>query len=323
MHNRRMILLIVIILFIVSFQNVIAGNETTSNNTQEVSPVDKMNKIVNLLTFYYTNPQPEQIPDAMKYIVQSNYLDKNNFWSTSYMFGEIALKEPTLVDEYLNILDNIEPKNRLFIIYALTICGNEKVKKYLENKLIDPAWSNDKGLLEKALQQKMPLKYDPINTEVKVSNDLDMLWANFFITGNEQAVIKIIQVTERSDLLYSLIDNYINTNASKEKTDELIKIFKDSIGITLSIENNKLITDRDLDIQYCMNINSKKYSQDQIKKVRLLVNISDKDIYYMAVKSAAFWAVLSNAQQHERVLKILYREYPSLKPTIQNLFLKK
>ena len=63
-------------------------------------------------------------------------------------------------DYKIIIVDNYS-QNESIIELQHYFCGNEKVKTYFENKLIDPAWSNDKGTLEKALQQKIPLKYDP------------------------------------------------------------------------------------------------------------------------------------------------------------------
>lgn len=271
-----------------------------------------------LLSSYYKEPHPELIPDALQYILQNNILNKDNFWPLAYIFGKIALMNPTLVDNYLDILDNQnEYKKRLFVVYALTICGNDKVRSHLDSKLSDPEWANDKKLLDSALKQKFPLPYSPIETDVTSSNDLDMLWAEFFVTGDTEAVSKIIHVINRDDLFLAKVNNYLKTHHSDKEIAEFKETLFNNIGIELTIEHNRVVTDRDIDIQYCENTVSGQYAVEGNKHVRLLLGISDEEFYNLALKNVALWGVRSNAMNHKAVAETVIKEYLSLRSTIQ------
>lgn len=263
-----------------------------------------------LLTYYYLRPAPEKVPLALEEFISSKFftsgqaLQKKLIYTTAYSFGRIAQLEPSLIKEYEGLFNKTSHEGRLFILEIFQICGNEQVEEFLKAKLKDKNFREEEKDISKIIKGGIPIEFNPLAKEAKHASDLDFLWAEFMITGDERAVEKIINVLEWSDRTRNKLYDYLKSSASADRKEEIVDILGDEYNIKCNISNQDIETKDDLDIIITMNLMQQKTKSEPFQKIKEILNLSNEDILYMVTKWSAHWSLDSNAQQHKRVFDI-------------------
>lgn len=141
----------------------------------------------NFITYYYLNSQPDKAPLVLSKFISSDLFKSNQtadiYGMQSYIFGRIAQMEPKLIPEYMNIFNETTHEGRIFLLMIFQICGNQQVKEFLQTKLEDEKFVNERRDIKNVLEGGVPVNFNPLKRGIKDGADLDYLWAEFFVTG--------------------------------------------------------------------------------------------------------------------------------------------
>jgi hypothetical protein len=158
-------------------------------------------------TFYHQNPDPKIGPKMLKSLIQKENLEHPFFVQRDDVpmligaqVGDIATGHPEIVREYEGLFADASPGGRKVIIRALTNAGDKDTAKKVGDWIKDPKFTDQKAELE-ALKSHLE---DPKRAHVRdvpahAPKDLDLLWANFFVTGEYAPVSRILDVFDLPD----------------------------------------------------------------------------------------------------------------------------
>ncbi|HVK08057.1 MAG TPA: hypothetical protein VM597_04690 [Gemmataceae bacterium] len=159
-------------------------------------------------TFYYKAPDPELGPKMLKSILQKENLEFPPFNASeghvlnliAAQIGDIGAGHPKVVRAYEAEFADAPPAGRKVILRALENAGDKETVKQVEAWLADPKYADAKAGLE-ALKKHLedPKRTHARDREPKTPKDLDLLWSNFFITGEYAPVSRILDVFDRAD----------------------------------------------------------------------------------------------------------------------------
>jgi hypothetical protein len=159
------------------------------------------------MTYYYKSPDASLGPKMLKDLLKEEnighpFFDKNAHVLTiiAAQLGDIAVGKGAIVRQYEAEFALAPASGRKVILRALATCGDKETAKQLEGWLADKRSADLRADLE-ALQKHLA---DPKRRHVRdrpatTPDDLDLLWANFFITGEYAPVARILDVFDLPD----------------------------------------------------------------------------------------------------------------------------
>lgn len=259
------------------------------------------------LTQYYLQPQPQKVPGALKQYLESDHFKQTPFEENTsilqmaFLFGRIAQLTPSLLHSYHEIFEQGNHQQRQFMIFVLQIGGDHSTRAFLEQRVDNPSYSEEKEWIQQALGNNIPLGLSRLQKEIQNGDDLDLQWGEFFITGNAAPVEKIIGVLGREDILRKKIEAFLR---STKQNEEVIRILEENFH--LQTAGDALINPDDIDILIGMALMAGNVGEPFQELRKKVGDISDDDIFHAAVKSAAFWALSSNVMTHDRIIQIAH-----------------
>jgi hypothetical protein len=205
---------------------------------------------------YYKNPEPQHLWYGFTHMTKDKEIRKSGARSLMVVFFASALRNDTLRQtEFFNKLSNSGDKDLVygFGLVLWNIQTDFSLKKLTEFQNLKSVkrYRSDFEALQKT---ELP---DLLNDPVEHPHHLDMLWADFFATGSELAVLKIItnlselesehpfEVATAGSAKWSLTSNGIQHDAvhaiiRKRIDDEPNELIKSTLQqIIEQIENEK------------------------------------------------------------------------------------
>lgn len=268
---------------------------------------DELNAV---LSYYYLKPQPDKIPALLKGLISSEFFNngkasKNNSnYILAYYFGRIAQLEPALIKKYENLFEEASYEGRILLLKIFQLCGNDQVREFLAVKLEDKDYAKEKTDISRVLRTGIPIEFNPLANEIKGPADLDFLWADFMLSGNEKAVEKIISVLDWPDRARLKLDNYLKNSVPSVEKKEIIQILDNEFYVKCDILDSLIITQDDLDIAIALNLQKQKIKSQSFQRLNSVLGLSNEDIFYLATKGSSYWSLNSNATQHKKVFEI-------------------
>ncbi len=140
-------------------------------------------------TYFYLNPEPQRVPEALEYMSNNGWLDKKNSISPFFGFlSGIFSKYPNEVPTWINSL-HLESESH----YGVVVLG-------LWYSSLPDSQQRTYDLIEKHSNLKPQFSYlyngSPMAiTDIPLEQGtwvLDALWGNFMATGNPAPVVRII-----------------------------------------------------------------------------------------------------------------------------------
>ena len=264
-----------------------------------------------VIRHYYLNPQPDKVPALLEQFISSDGFKKNQVSKESpdfviaYSFGRIAQLNSALLKKYNEIFEKASHDGRLFVLKVFTVCGDDQTKQFLSEKAKDKKYENERSDIDKVIKEGIPVKLNPLTNEIKGPSDLDLLWAEFTISGNEKEVQKIISVLNWPDRVADKIKNYLKSPVSIDKKEQIVKLLSDEYNIKCNIPNSSIETKGDIDILIILHhLQHGKNGSESFKSIKTAVGLNKEDIDYMSLKGSANWSLIINAQQYEKVFEI-------------------
>lgn len=283
--------LLILLIFLLS--NIIMSNCNADDNNDEIN---------NFIKNYYLNKSTTKADLILKKIIKNKLITDDTYWSISYFFGRIAQYNNILIKKYYSIYNEItDDKYKTFLIAILKYCNSKEADSFVENKIKEDKL--EEYNISKNIAQGILNNYNPILSSINNSNDLDMLWTEFFATGSEIAVKNIFEVIIWEDIIQDKVITFLNSEKNFNKKNKLLSYLKAfDININDDYKINNISYDFDIQI---MNSIQKKQNNLEFNEIKRIIKLTDEEMYKMILKYTALWGLISNSKQHEKVYNIL------------------
>jgi hypothetical protein len=158
-------------------------------------------------TFYYLNPDAKIGPKMLRELLKKENLEHPFFIKRDDVpgligaqIGDIGAGKPEIVREYEATFADATPAGRKVVIRALENAGDKDTAKKVGEWIKDPKFADQKADLE-ALKKHLenPKRQHARDRPAKEPKDLDLLWVNFFVTGEYAPVSRILDVFDLPD----------------------------------------------------------------------------------------------------------------------------
>lgn len=282
---------------------------------------DELNRFV---TDYYEHGSPDKAVEALKFVANPGRPEHLNFLPiTLYFLRRLADNHPELIRGYQTVLSQVEESGRGIILTLLRLVGDDETRDFLKLKMKEEERNQLERFFKELLDEAPALAKNAMEVPVKTALDLDLLWAEFFVTRNREAVIRVMEVLLWPDLIRKKLQDWLDATppqsilspAEWRRRWTLDRIRK-ATGITtesVPVVNStrycqRVMTDYDLDCQCTMEgIETVPGRLDNACQA-FPFPLSDDDRMYIVVKSAAKWSLGVNAMEHQKVFDVCREE---------------
>jgi hypothetical protein len=126
---------------------------------------------------------------------------------------------------------------------------------------------------------------------------LDLLWAEFFVTGGPEPIVRIISVLDNPDGVRRRLATWVGERSlfggsKRRATADTLS----SVGLVVDLEHKIIKADGDLDC-LCFAIAEKSFPIFQ----HLPFELTPQELQVLSVKGAALWSLRLNAQTHTQL----------------------
>ena len=268
--------------------------------------------------YYYQYGSPEMAVEALKhYLTSDELLESSNPPESNpglYLFSRIAELNPGLIREYEALFDKASGKGKTLLIWLLELAGDGQTRVFLDSQ---PDEFGTARCLEarEALQAGHPFKSNPFNRHIRNGMYLDLLWGEFILTGNQEAVVRIVGVLDWPDRTRERLGDWLGSRGlipipywSLSRRKRIVKRLRDTAHIVCDVDRQEILTDEDLDC-LCM-MEELAVSRERLEQVTraLPFQLSPEHLMQMSVKATAKWSLFANAVKHPLVLETCYSE---------------
>jgi len=233
----------------------------------------------------------------------------NKRWRTLeiYFFSTIAHEYPPIVSEYEALFDR-QPSRLVLDVLAQT--GDAGTRRFIDARLADERFRALHHQMRELVKGWPTKRIDPLATPARTALDLDLLWAEFLVTGRTTSVERIIDVLEWPDLLRQRVEFSL-------RLPGLVRLIGSSLpwlgrsrlslstgvvrrlGIEVDRQQQVVQTPEDLDCRFWAPAGSRG---EEVWSL-LIPHLSKPEQKRVATKVAARWSLGANAIEHPRVLE--------------------
>ena len=249
-----------------------ADSEGATDSFSSPKAIRSQEEFDQFLMTYYQSGSSRQVPQALHYVLHEgpDVMRESSAPLTVYFFARVAQTDPSLLREYERQLTGLPNQGVPLLLQVLQLAGDEMTRKVLESCLEDPLYSQHYALISEALQSGFPRFQNALLRPVRDGLDLDLLWVEFMVTGNQVAVVKIIEVLDWTDLLRQRLQEWLNSEATgwmgnqrrRRKMAQLEKL----AGVLYDPNQNKVAGVDDLDT-WCF-LEGVNQDPDRAKQIR-------------------------------------------------------
>ncbi len=156
------------------------------------------------LTYYYKSPTPELGPQLLKELLAKQNIEDPWFREHEHVLhllsaqlGDMAIGKPRIIRKYEAQFAGASRPGRFVILRALENCGDAITLKQVNAWLVDPNYEDMRPRLAALKQELSDPEFKHVrNRPAQTPDDLDFLWANFFITGDYAPAARVLDVIE-------------------------------------------------------------------------------------------------------------------------------
>ena len=149
---------------------------------------------------------------------------------------------------------------------------------------------------------------------ISSGSQLDLLWVEFFVSGNEAAVRRIIQVLEWPDRIREELERWLLSGRTsrrrifQQRPDLVAQKIEDALGITVDLSSREIRTVEDLDC-FC-TVEGLDLSRERFKLAKKILpfHLSHEQKVEIGIKASAKWSLAANALGDSRIRKICEEE---------------
>ncbi|MGK5080058.1 hypothetical protein [Janthinobacterium sp. HLX7-2] len=160
------------------------------------------------LSHYYESPTPERFVTEVQALSKAgNLSNPESAALTSVFLGRVMAANPTQVDAWLSQLGDLKGDDRQTVLFAASLSGTREAQDYL-GRQPDAGKYRGKPVDIRAINPKEPAV-------------LDMLWADFFATGEADPIRRIV-VALNYDKYSGALDQYAKSEKTEKDRDKAV-----------------------------------------------------------------------------------------------------
>lgn len=159
-----------------------------------------------------------------------------------------------------------------------------------------------RGVLAASLSADFP---NALDRKISGPPDLDLLWAEFFVTGSREPVLRLVRTLDNPDGIRRLLHAWLQERSwfGASRRDAAAETLR-SHGLVVDLKARRILTDGDLDCA-CFTL-----AEHKIPIFRLLpFEIPPADVLNLSVKGAALWSMRLNSCEHDVVRRLCEEEH--------------
>jgi hypothetical protein len=169
---------------------------------QPPGPPQSFREFAKTVPFYYTAPDPAFGPRMLKELLKRENLEHPFFANNDHLLrihaallGDIAAGKPKIVRAYEATFLEATPAGQRLIIRTLRNCGDRETVQQIDTWRADRRSAEVRSELD-SLKKHLedPQRKHVRDVPAQQPGDLDLLWANFFITGEYVPIARLLDV---------------------------------------------------------------------------------------------------------------------------------
>ena len=293
-----------------------------------ISPKDDGEVLEQFIANYHRKPAPARVPEILSKVLKmagagQEPLDTSNGTRLiAAAFGHMGKGQKKLVRLYESRFDDAGKQGKSFLLEALKICGDAETLKRMKKWAGDPRNAGLKKDIEDSHTfLANPERAYPRDRAAKSPGDLDLLWADFLVTGEYAPVARILDVLENPRSLRKSIEKRLALPLpDPAKGPDVIASLR-SQNLLEPGKKDKLVKG---DLELVLLYDRK----GRLRGDGLVLLVMKQDIFdledepltrAMELHGAAAWSLRSNLEQHPRLAELLKKHYPECKPRAREL----
>jgi len=305
-----------------------AGAQQTAapgaNPQQAGPPPASVRAAFDLLGHYHEKPDPDRACLILEQMLKTQALADPSFTERpdrfvimAHGYGHLARGTPERVRLYERFFQKTarDTTGRRFILAALALCADADTpaafNAWSENEAYRDVWPEideiHAALKDQAL--KLPRERTP-----RMPLDLDLLWIDFYVTGDYAPIEQLLNVLDRPDLIRDKIASTVTANPQAKAS--LMPVFK-TLGMT-DPKNPERLSEVDLD--YLASVRrpgAKGEMADALTALTNQLGLTREDWIGIIMKGAVNWSMRSNTKQHRRLVELLQEHVAQRPPQSQ------
>jgi hypothetical protein len=165
---------------------------------------DPVEQIEEFFSRYHARPSPDRVCHFLDLALTKDVLQHPavSLWPHtrdlfSHGFGNMARENPKLVRQIEARFAKTAGTGRTVLLRCLRICGDDETVKTLAAWRDDPRYADDLAYIETVRKSLTdPRRKRPRDLPAKTPEELDYLWADFFVSGEYAPVARILDVLD-------------------------------------------------------------------------------------------------------------------------------
>ncbi len=129
---------------------------------------------------------------------------------------------------------------------------------------------------------------------------LDLLWAEFFVTGNSEPVLRIVRTLDAADGMRRLLSAWLHERSwfsGGKRADQVETLRK--AGLVMDLKTRSIVSEGDLDC-LCFAL-----AEQKVPIFKLLpCSLPQADLLNLSIKGAALWSLRLNSRDHDVVRSV-------------------
>lgn len=302
----------------------------------------KMDSIEEFLKFYYVKPDPERVPSMLDVLLKEKTLDAGIYrWPSSttqltmedlglkekilddqqpqtpaqrlimgHALGHIAHGNPKLIRLYESQFAGATETGKALLVDALRICGDDATRRQLKNWSRDPAYrQQQKQLAAAAVFLADSKRRLPRDKPARSLLDLELLWADFFITGEFQPVARILDILDRPGSLRQKITDWLKNNPGNQQ--ELLEMLTTLKLIQPHTKDVLVGGDLELILLHDAKGRLAPFGMEGAVYIgREILHLSYEELYGgLLLQRVASWSLQENLKEHPKLEEHLRKHY--------------
>jgi hypothetical protein len=167
---------------------------------------------------------------------------------------------------------------------------------------IEGLHSTQPRLIEAVLRGFADPDFPRVGDGPPAPDEMDLLWVEFFITGNLAPVVRIVGVLDEPDVVRAKLSQWLREASGgffgKRKVAHFVPVFARCM-IPVQLESMDIGGPLDVDLSVALAAKTGKF-----KFTELPVPLSEAEVIRIAAKSADVWSLKANAARHPPVARL-------------------
>ena len=251
-------------------------------------PVDSFDAVDEVLKTHYQVGRIDRLAEALEFVARHrDQLGPEPPVMVLFWFARAADLQPQAIPAYEALLAKVPAAGQSLVSTVIQLARKDSSEQ-----------------LSIPLDAAFPKDLESLNRTVRNGLDLDYLWCEFFLTGNTEAIKKIVDVLKWPDRIRSRMNTWLQdppdgalASWRKERIAKRLATataIMCDVRIMCDVQGKRIEIDDDLD---CLCMVGRKIQVRDPKEFRNLrsalpFELSDDDVNYMATKGAAKWSLI-------------------------------